>query len=190
MTPRVLWMLVIFVAACGYGLVYQPAERTARESARDAQELYREAVADESVVQRAARLRVVQARLDNDIARLGGEGSSGAVTAAALRVFGDDSRRFDLDVRNIAPVDAGAAPATRDPLIAMPVTLGVRGRFRNLIALLSDLPRHEVLIGVDDVAFTAHENNLTPLLDATVHLTIYRLEHVHDTEGPHVAGTL
>jgi hypothetical protein len=189
MTPRSLWMLVVLIVMTGYALVYQPAERTARESAHEAEELYRQAITEESVVRRAVPLRIVQARVENDIARLAGETSGGAVTAAALGVLSDDARRFAIDVRNITPVDPSATPAPRDALIAMPVTLGVRGHFRNVIALLSDLPRHNVLIGVDDVALTARGSSSSPLLDATVHLTIYRLVGGYDREGSHVAGT-
>jgi hypothetical protein len=52
------------------------------------------------------------------------------------------------------------------------------------------LPRHDVLIGLDDIALTAHESAVSPSLDATVHLTIYRLDHSYRTEDLHAARTL
>jgi Tfp pilus assembly protein PilO len=174
MSVRAVWLLVAAVVLIGYGTIYQPQEREANAYTRQAEELYAERRADDAELQRAFQISAARRRVDDDLTRLAGAGSQSATTAIALRILESASRRFEVEVRSIEPQPS--PPSGRDLLDRTPVTLGLRGRFRNIATLLDDLPRHDVLIGVDGIELmTHHRDAITPVLDATVHVSIYRL---------------
>ena len=156
---RTLWMLAALIALAGYGLVVQPAERRVEELQLHARTLYDEANTNEEKIHRSAQLTTVRSRVEADLIRLSGKSSNGATTAAALRLLSTEAKEFGVEMRSMTPDGNSTLPATRsssnEPLRGDDWNLGMRGAFRNVLAMLSDLPRHDVLIGVRDVDLTA-----------------------------------
>jgi Tfp pilus assembly protein PilO len=176
LTTRVVWLLTIFVAVLGYLVVYAPNERVASGDVRRAQALYQEARGDNEELEEAAAIAAARRRVDADVRYLAGRSSQSAATVDALRILDEDSRRFGISVLSISPQAAQTAPAGPEKLLEdVPVSVGIQGRFRDLVAFVSDLPRHEALIAVNGVDLQAHDRSGAPLLDGSLRLTLYRL---------------
>jgi Tfp pilus assembly protein PilO len=185
---RLLWVLTCFVVVgIGVGGVWYPASQRIASLNASARELYEEANSDELEVQRSRELRRVRARIVADVRHLSGQTSGAAATAAALHLLSDESKHFNVELRSVVPQVSSATPA---PLISNDLTLGLRGRFRNIVAMLVDLPRHDVLIGVRDVAFVSTQtlHGGTPMLDVTVHATLYRVRDQKTVEDDRAAS--
>ena len=191
---RVLWLLAAFVAlGVGIGCVWWPASQELSQHHSRALELYDEANAIDAATRRAGQLRAAQGRISSDLAALSGVRSPGAVTAALLRLLHDESKHQAVDIREVSPDDAAhstsspAGAVRADPLVPSDVAISARGPFRNVVALVADLPRHDVLIDVHDVQLTATESDrVPPLLDVTLHATIYRLAALLPSETSRV----
>ena len=193
---RVVWWLAGFVfVGIGIGLVWWPASAHIAAVRENAKELYDEANANQADVRRAATLRSARARIAADVGALTGQRSSGAATAAALHVLSARAKHFGVELRSVAPQEVPGAmlgPAARpapDGLIPIDMTVGLRGIFRNVVALLADLPRHQALLAVRDVSLQATDalHAGVPTLDVTVHATLYRVRQKALTEGVHAA---
>jgi Tfp pilus assembly protein PilO len=185
---RILWALTfVVVAGIGVGCVWYPASQRIEALNAASHELYDEANSDELEVRRSQELRQVRERIVADVRKLSGQRSNATAMAAALHLLSDESKRFNVELRSVVPQPASATPA---PLIPSELTLGLRGRFRNIVAMLVDLPRHDVLIGVRDVAFastsTLHAG--VPVLDVTIHATLYRVRDQKTVEDDRVAS--
>jgi hypothetical protein len=111
----------------------------------------------------------------------------------------NEAKTLGVEIREIAPstsanpaLAAGARTSAKkaEPLEGNDVAIGLRGPFRNIVSLLADLPRHDVLLEIHDVELTSvNSTNKIPVLNATVHSTIYRLVAMPLMEEAH-AGTL
>lgn len=199
-TLRVSWLLVFAVATAGLFTIVLPGCSAKTATQTQANAIYQEAVANEKTVEEATRLQAAQARVESDLRKLGGQQNEGQVVATALRLFNDEGKRYHVEVRTIVPAastvaapsaasPSSSAPAL-DPLIAAPVTLGLRGHFRDVVALLVDLPKHDVLIDLHDVQMTARDSDRLsnqPSLDVTVQATIYRIRSLAFSEGTNAA---
>ncbi|HVA28116.1 MAG TPA: hypothetical protein VNF68_08045 [Candidatus Baltobacteraceae bacterium] len=197
LVARIVWWLagLVFVGG-GIGWVWWPASTQIAAVRESAQELYDEANADEADVRRAATLRSARARIAADVGALAGQTSSGAATAAALRLLSAQSKQFGVELRSVTPQEvqptmhAPTPRLARDTLIPMDIAVGLRGNFRNVVKLLSDLPRHEALLALRDVSLQAtgalHAGG--PTLDVTVHAILYRIGDKATTEGTYAAG--
>jgi hypothetical protein len=182
---RVTWLLVAFVTAgIGIGGVWWPASQELSSRHAHALELYNEANAVDAALRRAAELRAAQSRISSDLAALSGARSPGAVTAALLRLLHEESKTQRVDIREVSPdsnahMSSGTAHSTApspQALIPSDLSISVRGPFRSVVALITDLPRHDVLIDVHDVQLsTTQTGRVPPLLDVTLHSTVYRL---------------
>lgn len=178
---RVTWCLAAFIIfGIGVGFVWWPASQRISQLRGHARELYDQANDIEAATRRSAQLHDAQVRVRADLRSLGGIRSSGSVTAALLRLFHDEAKRTGVEILRIEPSsklerhdDTSFKPQN---LIGYDIEIGARGPFRNVIALVADLPRHDVLIDVHDVQLRAsgaprHE----PLLDVTLYSSIYRV---------------
>lgn len=182
---RVCWLFAAFiVGGLGVGIIWWPASRELAERHAHALELYDEANSIDAATRRASQLRAVQTRIASDLAQLGGVRSSGSVTAAVLRLLHDESKREAVQIREVAPdvamqpapSTAAASSARDDVLSGSDVAISVRAPFRNIVALVADLPRHDVLIDIHDIQLTViGAERKPPVLDVTLHSTIYRL---------------
>lgn len=184
---RVTWMLVAFViGGIGIGCIWWPAAQDISQRHARAMELYEEANTIDTAVRRASQLRAAQSRIKTDLAELGGVRSPGAITAALLQLLHEESKRQGVEVREVAPdTNEHTSPSPRtsrssvlkaDALAPEDISIVVRGPFRNVVALVADLPRHDVLVDIRDIQLSSTEAVRTPpVLDVTLHATIYRL---------------
>ena len=175
---RIVWLAVAFVVfGVGVGLVWWPTSQSIDQVRSHARELYEEANQNDAIVRRAADLRAAQKRIHDDLQQLGGERSPGAVTAAALSLLSAEGKRMNVDVRSIAPAPAAAqSAAVHESLSGSDVAIGVRGPFKNVMNLIADLPRHNVLVEVHDAQITSSDiTKKAPVLDVTINATIFRV---------------
>ncbi len=195
---RILWILTAAVFfGFGVGVVWWPTSQTIATIKTQAKNLYDEANQNEADIARAAQLRTVQKRVSDDVRKLSGQGSQSAVTAATLALLNRESRTHSIDVRSIVPTSgttASPSPAAArradSALVGTAIEIDVRGRFRDLLAFVSDLPRHDVLIDVSDINLVDRgDRSSKPVLGATVHATIFRYLYQEGREAQHASGT-
>jgi Tfp pilus assembly protein PilO len=201
---RIVWMLTATTFfGLGLGLVWWPTWQTINATKAQAKTLYDEANQNESEIQRAAQLRVMAKRVAEDVHQLSGQGSASAVTAATLTLLNRESRAYGVDVRSIVPAPVSSlspAPASPDPetlqaahnaLVGTAMEIDVRANFRDLLAFISDLPRHNVLIDVSDVSLVDRgDRSAKPVLGAKIQATIYRYQGVAEREDANASGSL
>jgi len=195
---RVLWALTAFVVfGIGVGCVWWPSSSAIAQIDAHSREMYDEANSDDEVVRHAAELRALRTHLVEDVRSLSGQTSNGAATAAALRLLSEESKHFRVDVRSVIPQVAPqttASPGTGDAeaLLGTDLSLGLRGHFRNVVAMLTDLPRHDVLLRVSDISLSSSDRARanSPDLDVTVRATLYRLKDRSVLGVTHATGAL
>jgi len=172
---RIIWMvsITIFVGG-GVGIVWWPSSQTIAATQLQAKVLYDEANVNEAEVRHAAELQALTDRMADDVRALSGQASPSAATAATLALLNREARVFAIDVRSIVPTTA-PTPAPSTALVGTPIEIDVGGHFRNLLAMVSDLPRHNVLIEVNDVSLDDDgDRSLRPVLSAKIHATVFR----------------
>lgn len=184
---RVTWLVVAFVVGgIGIGCIWWPAAQDISQRHARAMELYEEANTIDAAIRRASQLRSAQFRIKTDLAELGGVRSPGAITAALLQLLHEESKRQGVEVREVAPdTNPHTSPPPRTPqssilkadvLAPEDIAVSVRGPFRNIVALVADLPRHDVLVDIRDIQLSSTEAaRRPPILDVTLHATIYHL---------------
>jgi len=185
---RIIWVLAIAIAIAAYGLIVTPNERVRDELLRRAHDAYDEVQRDDGRIRHAAMLRAARARVAADLRRLSGPNTPSGVTAAALRLIDDEAGRRHVEVRAVLPESSVAVPNARDSLDGQALRVDLRGRFEQLVALLADLPRHDVLVEVQSVDLTASgPATTTPLVDATLHATVDRVRSLTLLEEFHAS---
>lgn len=194
---RISWLFTAFtIVGIGIGVVWWPASQELAQRHAHALELYDEANGIDAATRRASQLRGAQARITSDLAELGGVRSPGEVTATVLRLLHEESKRENVQIREVAPdaaphvspiTTSASAPAPPDVLSGSDVAIAVRGPFRNVVALVADLPRHDVLIDIHGIQLTSMaQERRPPVLDVTLHSTIYRLVALPSTGSSRV----
>ncbi|MDQ2864689.1 MAG: hypothetical protein M3R51_00540 [Candidatus Eremiobacteraeota bacterium] len=174
-----LWLAALLVAIGGYALIVAPEGHLVGDVMEHSRMLYDEANIDDRKIARGATLAGIQSRVKGDIRRLGGETSAGASTALALRRLEVEAAEEHAEIRSVTP-DQNAAPMSThkaaDPLIGTQWDFVVRAHFREIVALLSSVSRHDALLDVRDVELVTvgAKTQTAPLLDATVHAMLYR----------------
>jgi Tfp pilus assembly protein PilO len=196
---RIIWMLgaAIFLGV-GVGLVWWPTSQTISVLKSQAKSLYDEANQNEADVRHAAELHSLAKRVSDDVRLLSGQGSQSAVTAATLSLLNREARAFGIDVRSIVPAPAPSpTPLARgqttsnSALDGNPVEIDIRGRFRDVLAFVADLPRHNVLIDVSDVNLADEgDRSVKPVLSAKIHAIVFRYRGIAEEETQHASGTL
>lgn len=189
---RTLWLAAALIIAAGYALVVVPGEREVVSTEAHAKVLYDEENIDESKLSRAAELSALRARVQSDLQRLGGNGSASATAAAVLDLLEQEGKRFHTEVRSISPdvqpVDKRSHGSV-GTLKGSDWDIVIRGGFREILSLLADTPRHDVLLEIRDVDFTATgENGGSTTVDATVHTTIYQPLELKGTNDARTYG--
>lgn len=177
---RIVWLASGLALLAGYACVWQPSQRELAAIRGRAHDLYERANANEEIVRRSATLKTIEARVNADLAILGGRASASRVTASALQVLDFESKAYRVEVRALAP---DASPGKTESgqaarLAGQPMTIELRGRFRDLLALMSDLPRHGVLFDVRTAELSAVGRDREPpgpLLRSTIQTTLYRV---------------
>jgi Tfp pilus assembly protein PilO len=152
--------------------------------------LYDEANENEAEIRHAAQLHALAKRVTDDVRALSGRGSQSAAMAATLALLSGEARAFKIDVRSIVPTTA-APPVASSLLAGAPIEIDVRGHFRELLAFVSDLPRHNVLIDVSDVSLDDDGDGApSPILSAKIHATLFRYRGNAGEEMEYASGAL
>ena len=193
---RALWLMTVLVVIAGWSTVIAPREGMIHAEGEHARELYETANANESKVRRAALLHVIQARVEGDLAQLAGQASSSSLMATTLRLLNDEAKRYHVEVHTVLPDSSPQAtpvPRAQDAssITESTVSIGVRGRFRDIVDMVSDLPRHDVLVDVEGVDLSAQGQDRVsgrPLLDITLRVSIDRVRSLAATEDNHVGA--
>lgn len=175
---RIVWLAVAFIIfGIGFGLIWWPQSQNIDQVRSHARDLYEEANQNDAIVLRATDLRAAETRIQDDLLALGGPRSAGAVTAATLRLFNDEAKRLDVEVRSLAPAPTTKSAASGNrSLSGNDMTIGVRGPFRNVVNLIADLPRHDVLVEIHSAQIISSDTmQKSPTLDVTLDTTIYRV---------------
>ncbi|MGC2130306.1 MAG: type 4a pilus biogenesis protein PilO [Candidatus Aquilonibacter sp.] len=196
---RVVWMLCAAVfLAVGVGLVWWPTSQTIAALKSQAKTLYDEANQNEAEVRHAAELHSLAVRVSDDVRQLSGQGSQSAVMAATLGLLDRQARAFAIDVRSIVPAPASSSAAatqgqstSSNAFAGTALEFDVRGRFREVLAFVADLPRHNVLINVSDLNLAGEgDRSVKPILSAKIHATVFRYRGIAEEEAQHASGTL
>lgn len=196
---RITWTLTIAMfLGIGLGVVWWPASQSIAAVKEQAKSLYDEANQNEADVQHAERLHAIAKRVSDDVRQLSGQGSQSATTAATLTLLNRESRAYTIDIRSIVPApvaSASAAPSATQPadnvLAGTAISIDVRGTFRDILAFISDLPRHNVLIDVSDINLVDRgDHSSKPVLGGTIHATVFRYKGPREGESQHDSGAL
>lgn len=185
---RAVWLCsVLLVLGGGFFIErhFEPAIAGARSRSET---LYRETAADVRLVSEAAYVRAQERRARLELSAIEQDATLSESTARLLPVLHARAAAFGTSVRAVAP--AGAATGAGTSLAAQPFTMTVRGTFRGVLGFIADLSHHSTLIGVGDAELApvsgASRTGAQPL-DATIHATLYRLQHPTEEE-PHAAS--
>jgi hypothetical protein len=195
---RVIWVLTAAIFfGIGIGAVWWPSAQAIASVRAQAKGAYDEANQNESEIRHAAQLRAVAERVSRDVSRLAGQDSESATTAMTLRILNAQSRKFGVEIGAIVPrseaaPDAPNPGAVNNRLTGTEVEIDLRGRFRNVLSFVSDLPRHEVLIRINsvDVLQVDASRPDRPVLTVKMAATLFRCRCIVGTEVVRVPRTL
>lgn len=167
---RVGWMLVAALAVAGYALAIAPVERDVRAVAFRAHDLYERSERNERMLRQVRGLQAARSRVQRDIATLSSQNEMGKADLAALALLQFESTERHLTISELSP---GQSVAGADDGV-QPVTIGVRGNYRDAIAAIADLTRHDVLIELEGATLsaTSRRDGLSQV-DAVVQATLY-----------------
>jgi Tfp pilus assembly protein PilO len=187
---RTCWLALTLLVAVAYVSVIAPQERTIEFVRAQAEGYDERAEANEMTVRNASTLQAARARVISDVIRLRGAQSAANTMAHTLRLLGEEGSAFHVDIRSLTP-DARATVAP-GALVGQDVEIAATGRFRDLVSLAADLPKHDVLIQLHDVRLRANgrATATSPALDATFQATLYRLSDTANSEVSNGTGTL
>ena len=166
---RIGWVLAAALAVGGILGVVAPAERRVRAAMAHAHELYELANRNDKMLRSAAGLAAASRRVAHDVSYLAGNRGEGATTLAALELLRGDARRFHLSLESLTP-DRSDVSDLESP----EATIAVRGAYRDVLAAIADLSKHDVLLEVRAVGLAQNSDYLqTDEIDATIGASIY-----------------
>lgn len=175
-TMRALWTAsaLLAIGACWY--VQHHFERRIARAQTSVESLYAMTSANERTVREAGRLRAARNAAEADLKRFGAGASLPSATAAVLEALERQARAHRATVAAVAP--AAVTTSIRTPgLLAVPVTLRVRGQFRDLLAFLIDVSERTPLLEIRRTQLAPSGKRRTrvePMLDAVIDAMMYR----------------
>jgi Tfp pilus assembly protein PilO len=169
------WLVAGTLAVLGYVAVIAPSERRLNAIEFQAHELYQLANRNEAMYAARGSLEEARSRVERDMSLLGVKNTSSKVMFATLRLVQWESVAHHAAVTGITPIDA--TPPNDDG--RQDVIVAIRGRYRDIVALVADLSRHDLLIDVHDLELTSTSIPIFGAdVDATIHATVY-----HSNQG-------
>jgi Tfp pilus assembly protein PilO len=196
---RILWVAAVVIVCVGFFYVNARYQSEIGRSHERAETLYRQTVSDERVLRDAASLRATQERALNDLRHIAKDASLSATTADLLATLHGSASQFGTHVVQLQPGGAEAEPAPVDKSADVPstslqataFTIRIQGRFRSIVRFIEDLSHHATLINVasTEIALSngVDHHGPEPMLDATIHATLYRL-HVPEQGETRIAA--
>lgn len=163
------WICVVALALGGYFGGIAPAEKRLRTVSADAHDLYDLANRNERLLRAATGLSDARARVALDVARLAAVHGSGSATLRTLELLRREGSHAHVTIVSITPDAPNAAAETTG---SEALTIGVHGAYRNVLAAIADVSRHEVLLDISDAVLAAAAAGPGEV-DATLHATLY-----------------
>lgn len=186
---RALWLLVAAILIAGSLYVHNRYQTAIAYSYDRSEVLYRDTVADNRIIAQAVVLTRLKRRAQADLVRVAHETTLSASTANLLSTLHASAARFSTRITAVQPGETTVSEASQGlpALQGSPLTIRLRGRFRDTLRFVEDLSHHSTLISVLDTGMSlAHDagtDTSQPLLDATVHATLYRLRLPEEREA-------
>jgi Tfp pilus assembly protein PilO len=169
---RAAWLVVTLVALLGFASVVAPAQQRIAAIESHGEELADLATRNEALLSRIGSLEQTRKRVRIDLQRLAGKSGGGRVAVAALQVLEDEAARNHLTISSIAP--ASEQISTGAPRREEDVSVSLRGRYRDLMAAIADVPHHDVLVEVQSVTLqSVATRQVFPSVDATIRAALY-----------------
>lgn len=166
------WLVVALAAAIGFASIVLPAQRRIAAVEEHAAGLADLAARNEALLARLDSLEQTRTRVRRDLEHLSGKIGTGRTTFAVLHVLEDEAGRNHLTITGIAP--GGEEPAAPRAQREDDVAVSLRGRYRDVMAAIADVSRHDALVEVQSVALTRVDaRQLFPSVDATVRVALY-----------------
>jgi hypothetical protein len=191
---RLLWLLAFSVLCTGAFQVetrYPPAIAASHDRTEI---LYRQSVANARLVQEATALRGLQQRAQNDLLRVSHDTSPSQNVANLLLALQSAAVLYGTSVLAIETQGASAGlqdSHERDPALqASDLKIRLRGQFANILRFVANISHRSTLVSVSHTEMSVSPDNRKtsePLLDATIHATLYRLQLADKEEG-HIAS--
>jgi Tfp pilus assembly protein PilO len=168
---RVAWLALALAAVAGFATIVLPAQRRIAAIESRSGDFAELAARDEAVLARLDSIEQTRTRVRRDLDRLAGKVGTGRTTVAVLHVLENEAARNHLVISGIAPAsdDTASASAKEEEL-----TVSLRGRYRDVMAAVADIPRHDALVEVQSAGLQrADAHGLFPSVDATVRFGIF-----------------
>jgi Tfp pilus assembly protein PilO len=182
---RAVWLFALCVFFGGGVYVVMGYERAIAASYDRTAALYRQTTVATRLIRESAHIRGIERQARTELARISHDSSSSETTAQLLATLQSAARTFATPIVLLHPEPVQASPG---PLQATPLTIHISGTFRNILRFVEDLSHHATLMDVSDteIALThsAQNNAAQPLLEATIHATLYRLQLPRTKETP------
>jgi Tfp pilus assembly protein PilO len=169
---RVAWLAIVLVAVVGFATIVLPAQRRIASTESRAADLADLAARNEALLARLDSIEQTRSSVRSDLDRLAGSVGPGRTTVAVLHVLEDEGKRNHVTISSIAPAsdETSGVPQAKEEL-----AVSLRGRYRDVMAAIADVPRHDALVEIESVGVArANTRALFPSVDATVRVALYR----------------
>lgn len=194
---RALWFSALLTFVLGCYLIETKYQRAIAGAHGTTEALYNQTVANERTVAQASSLRRLQQRALTDLRQISVDRPLWATTAQLLVTLENSAGKYDVAVVGVEPGQAQASSPTAEPngaaqrtstdrwLLQTDVGIRVRGRFRNVLRFIENLSHERTLIRAGDTELAlarAGDRSDEPVLAATIHATLYRVQLPHGEE--------
>jgi Tfp pilus assembly protein PilO len=170
---RIAWLVVALAAVLGFVSIVLPSQRRIAAIQSHAAELADLAARNEALLARLDSLEQTRTRVRRDLDHLTKKVGAGQATVALLRVLEDEAGRNHITISGIAPAGEESSAPRHDR--EEDVAVSLRGRYRDVMTAIADIPRHDALVEVQSIALTRVDTRqLFPSVDATVRIALYR----------------
>ncbi len=178
-----LWLTAFIIFLGGSYVVETQCREAIGQSAARSQALYERTVSNERTIAEAPSLRRLQATVEGDVRHLSRDVSLSITTAQLLAMLQSTASIHHVEVIAVEPEQSrlpaiSPAPQTDETpwLEPEPVTVRVRGGFRDLLYFIEAISRQRTLLEIDDAQVQMDPaQSEAGSLDADVHTTLYRL---------------
>jgi Tfp pilus assembly protein PilO len=170
---RLGWYAVALLLLGAYAAIVAPAERRLNDVASHSRNLYELTQRNERYIRNLASLQSARQRVERDIARVG---RGPKVAAPAVAVIATLEREGRDNHVAISGITSEQAPSAGRNATGESVRIVLEGRYRDVLAVVADLPRHDALIELRSLSLAKADGiaSLLPPVDASVLAVIYR----------------
>jgi uncharacterized membrane protein len=160
---RIAWAAVAALAVISYVTIVAPAERAIRAIAFQAYGVNELANRNERIIASAGALQAARQRVERDVAALKAENTPAKASLGVLRLLQKEADARAVTVTGMSPGDS-----------ARDISIGLRGRYRNVLAVVDDISRRDVLLDVTGTSIaSATGSDGESLVNATLQATVY-----------------